>query len=272
MQNQTKNEAKTLFHSGIVDKNPRSRICIALQYWEGDREQAMRTARMMAGIERAPRSDVLFLFSYRRDANPPDEETLRIVTGVFPNTRVLKGTRAGTGHPDGCNALWVDTVTALSSISDSVRYAFTTEADVVPIRRDWINALKEETTKMTSKGAYISGFWQPRGNLAKRELEHINGNMLIDTNLPRRIQHIYHIPRTWAWDIYLAQFFHPIWIRGGWIFNSYTSGKKRVSSDSPNKSQDWTDEMFLGKQKEGYSVIHGIRGNSGETFLKKMFD
>lgn len=260
------------FNSPVLDPTPGERIVVSIQYWEGDRDKALRLARHLSGIERHYRKDVIFMLVYRRDALPPDDVTLEVLRQKFGTVHVVKGTRTGKGHPDGCNALWVDTVTALGMLAQHARYAFTTEADIIPLKRDWINALKVEAAEMEKTGKIVSGYWTGQGSddMRKRQWEHINGNMLVHTNITRKIAEIYFIPAGFAWDIWLGQYFKPHWKKGDWIYNGYVGGTTQNASDSPNKRGSWTDQEFFGLMDRGYSIIHGIRGEEGFDFLKKM--
>lgn len=242
---------------------------VALQYWDGDRDKACRLLRLWAEIEPVRRRDVWILITYRRDSSPPDEDTLELLTAKFPNTVVKKGLRSGVGHPMGCNDLWVDTMTEAAGFSQSIPYVFTTEADVIPLRRDWLNILKGEAFELQKAKKWISGHWSPK---SRHNAEHVNGNMLVSTDIARLVPQIYYIPYGHAWDIWLAQFFQQGWVKGEWIYNGYDGGAKEKESDSPNKKGEWLEEEFISLQKEGYTLIHGVRGEEGEKFLKKVFD
>ncbi len=265
-------DLRNTFENPILDPAPGERIVVSLQYWEGDRDKALRLARLLAGVERMKRDDVIFLIVHRRDATAPDPETLQILREKFGTVHVVKGVRPGEGHPDGCNALWVDTVTTLGMLAHHAKYAFTTEADVIPLRRDWINVLKAEAAEMEASGKIVSGFWTAQGHedLNYRQWEHINGNMLVHTNISRKVHKIYYVPPGWAWDIWLSQFFKPFWKKGDWIYNGYTGAITDNPWESPNKRKPWTADEFLELQEKGYSLIHGVRGEEGFDFLKKM--
>lgn len=264
--------SSAMFEEPVPDPNPQERIAITLQYWEGDRDKALELARFLAGIERGVRNDVVLLLVHRRDADPPDSETMEIVQRTFPAARAVKGVRTGRGHPGGCNALWVDSVMALAKLFPAVKYGFTTEADVLPLRRDWINALKIEAIAMEDSGALVSGHWSPGGDPKKRQMEHINGNMLVNTNIVRLVPQIFQVPPDWAWDLYLAAYFMPKWRKGDWIYNGYVGGGRVLESDSPNKRGEWYPEELMGLQQDGFSLVHGVRDDSGMKFLKKVID
>ncbi len=264
--------ASAMFEEPVADPSPGERIAVTIQYWEGDREKALELARFLASVERAPRRDVIFLMIHRRDAEPPDAETIEAVSKVFPEFRVITGTRTGRGHPAGCNALWVDSVLSLAKLFPVVKYAFTTEADVLPLRRDWINVLKTEALAMETEQAIVSGHWSPGGDTKKRQIEHINGNMLVSANIARLVPQIFQIGPDWAWDLYLAPYFQPRWRKGDWIYNGYVGGARVLASDSPNARGSWSDNELMCLQIDGFSLVHGVRDDSGMKFLKKVID
>ena len=252
------------FFSPVADPVPSAKVVIALQYWAGDRDKALALAALMADIEPAPRTDVIFVISHRRGSEPPDTDLVRLISSKFPNFVVVGGVRTGTGHPQGCNDLWVDTVTAIGQVSHLAKYAFTTEADVIPLRRDWINCLKVEMVALDSSGKLISGHWQGGG---RNQPDHINGNMLVHTNITRLIPMIYSIPTHQAWDVWLGQFFRPHWRKGSWIYNGYIGGPKVNPWDSPNHKGSWTPDEFRRLRGAGYALVHGVRDKSGIEFV-----
>lgn len=248
--------AVDVFNLPISDPSSGIPIILALQYWNGDREQAIRLARLMADVEREKRSDVVFLFVHRMDAQPPDKATIEHVATKFPRVHVHKGVRPGAGHPAGCNSLWTDVALKLYSMQSMAKYAWTFEADNVPIRRDWINRLKQEMVLMEATGAMVGGFYHA-ASTKPLQFEHINGNMLVRCDFAQKFQQIFSCPPNIAWDIYMARHVLPYARPGGWIYNAY-------------RQIGWHCRDYFSKQCDGAVLVHGIRDNSGTSFVRKI--
>ena len=80
-------------------------LVLALQYWNGDREQALTLAKRLADIEDKPRTDVMIEFVLRFDADEPLPTTIAYVAQKF-KVSVYRCKRRGEGHPAGCNTLF----------------------------------------------------------------------------------------------------------------------------------------------------------------------
>lgn len=181
---------------------PHDGFAIAIQYWAGDEQRALRVARLIADIEPQPRADV-HVYLIRRWDCPPSTDLDRTAAHVrtkFP-VGVLQSDEPGEGHPCGANVLWTYAMRQLAvrwlqgSGMPSVLLA---EHDSVPLSRDWIERLKLEHAAALSGGKRISGCLMERPG----PIPHVNGSMLM--HLSAWFDHpSLHVTPAWeAWDVW----------------------------------------------------------------------
>jgi hypothetical protein len=172
-------------------------LVIALQFWEGDQERAMRLARLIVDIEPEFRKDVTLALI---GAGTIDgARGVALDCNLKMRTFALRG-RDGIGHPDGANALWLSTMELLCEMwrtGDLERQdVFTIEADGCPLHRDWINRIKAEHAETNARGLRVTGA------LMLRPQPHINGSLVM--SIPWFFNHpsLGVTPPGEAWDIY----------------------------------------------------------------------
>jgi hypothetical protein len=182
------------------------KLLVAIQYWEGDRDDALKLGRLIADLEPKKRDDVEVVFAHRFDARPPDEETLSITKKKFSKVSVFKNARKATGWPDGCNALWLELMNwACLRVRDNdeqIDAVLTWEGDDVPMRRDWIDVLKKEW--QSKKEPWVMSHFV---NCPKKP--HWNGNMMVHPMLPVYIPGLNFVPPLEAWDTWNYQAMKP---------------------------------------------------------------
>jgi hypothetical protein len=162
---------------------PASRkMLLVLQFWEGDKAQAMALARLLADLEPAHSSLADFLFVHRFDCEP-DAESVKHVSRKF-NVLTHRSTRRSTGWPRGCNGLFFGGLEYLYHMSaenpKTPRYkaAFFMEADCCPLHRAWLPWLNAKWDAFNGS-AYVAGVKVEGPTVA----EHINGNCIMSGNL-----------------------------------------------------------------------------------------
>lgn len=156
------------------------RLAIALQFWDGDKAQALRLARFLADLEPGRREDVCLVFARRFDVEMSSElEEAMLYCGLkFAVTSIASG-REATGHPDGCFGLWAGTAERLvAERSDRWPFdnVFFVEADGVPMRWDWIEHLKRVHAEHLATGYRITGPRMYRGE------RHVNGSFVMHSS------------------------------------------------------------------------------------------
>ena len=235
------------------------RILLALQYWGGDKYQAMELARLIADIEPTHCSAADFLFVHRFDCKP-DESTMNHVGRKF-NVHKYRSPRRETGWPDGCNGLWYSTMEWVYHMIEAKKIpaykaVLTFEADCVPLRRDWINYLSERWDELAKGGkVFIAG----RKVESVGVHEHINGNAFFscDLNFLKWVVKGTRVPPGVGWDYHLAGEFR----RRGW-------------AEIPGLECRWgtktlTDEFLREELERGVVFLHGVKDRSALTFSRK---
>ena len=234
-----------------------NQIIIALQFWEGDKEAAMRNARRIADIEPKFREDTEIMFCARFDCEF-DEETITYVSLKFKTHR-FRSARRGTGWPHGCNEL------ALSSLHEvanryhtgewlNFKAAFLMEADCVPVANEWLDYLHAEWDEAASLGKEVAGCWLP---FHGKTFGHINGNLLIHPYLVRKRQ-IQGCAPDVGWDDWVAPQIEGVWFKTGFLKNLY-------------RATEVAEKDILTPWIEGKKVglIHGVKDLSIENYADK---
>lgn len=150
---------------------------IALQFWQGDRDKAMRLAKFIADIEPTKREDVDFLFLARHDCDH-DQITVGHVARRF-NVQLLKPKTRAVGHPHACWVMffsvleWVYHMKAAKKCPQ-YKWVLCFEPDCTPISKTWIDELKEEWNRLNKAVVGSETFhWQM----------HLNGNAMYSADL-----------------------------------------------------------------------------------------
>jgi hypothetical protein len=159
------------------------KILIALQYWEGDKAQALKLAEF---IGQTSSGDYLLA--------------------------MFEG-EAGLKYPDGPNLLAYRIFKEAVGYTD-IKCVLLIEADCIPVSKDWINQLSEEWDRAAGQGKMVLGHWQ------KESGGHINGNLMFDPRLAALIN-LGDSPPKRPWDIAYPPIFEPVWARTGLIKNLY---------------------------------------------------
>ncbi len=228
------------------------RIVLCIQYWAGDREQAMRNIRRIVDNELTFRNDFEICFVARFDC-PHDESTIEYARRKF-KVSTYTGFRRGTGWPYGCNDLVYDLFQegyrrVKSGEWAQVRALFLMEADCVPVNVDWLNRLTQEWSATEREGKWLTGwYWehpQPHG--------HINGNLLIHPNIFHYLPAVVGGPANIAWDAYLAPIFKPHWRPASFLENLY-------------KQVNIPRETLQRIADSGVVLIHGVKDACVEEF------
>jgi len=182
---------------------PPEGLIVAIQYWEGDEEPAMRLARCLADIEPARREDVTLALCRRFDCRPTAlaYETYMHCGAKF-RMMALQSRREGVGHPHGCNELWAGVMDQLSSAWSTGNLphhsVFLVEPDGAPVRADWLNQIIAEHQRTLLAGRRITG------PLTQHPLNHINGTLVAHFSLWQDRPSLHRTPSNQAWDAFHA--------------------------------------------------------------------
>ncbi len=237
-------------------------LVLNIQFWEGDKDQAMKLARLLADIEPMKREDVVVLFSARFDCSH-DPETIGYVSQKF-NVSTYKSTYKATGWPAGPNWLMansyqhcIERMRSNQMKGDAVLFI---EADCIPLARDWINQLIAE---YKACGKMILGYHH-MGNDGCNE--HINGNCIIHKDFWRTYRPILS-PTKIAWDADHAGAMLPNSAPSKLIWSDYQLGMKHNpwrGCDFVFEEKEYTDPRHpLYGQVVKPVWFHGIKGGMG---------
>lgn len=241
---------------------PSDKILIALQFWQGDKEQAMQLARLLADLEpkHCDRADLLLVSRFDCVV---DQATVKHVARKF-NTFSYISKRRGTGWPHGCNELFFGMLEWFYHKKEAgqipnYKAVFAIEADGIPITPNWIARLNEEWDEINRNAkVYVAGAWLNDG---PHGVGHINGNALFSgdtkfmTWLVRRVGGC-NSDVGWDW-IYAKDFKN--W---GW-------------QPIPQIKSVWrtpiTETIFKGEIEQGTVWYHGVKNQDGIKLCRKHF-
>lgn len=236
---------------------PPDKILLALQFWEGDRDQAMKVARLIADLEVRHSEKADFLFVSRFDCSH-DKPTLDHVSRKF-NVYTHISRRRETGWPGGCNGLFFGTMDYIYTVNVAKRFPIykailTFEADCVPLVPNWISEISREWDR--AQPAKMVGAYQtnPAG--------HVNGNCLLSGD----IRFLKYLTRDIAgctpmggWDYMLREEFR----RQGWKDSKMFRSWWGYPTTPPE-----TFEQLL---RENVVIFHGCKDSSVVEQVRKRF-
>lgn len=233
------------------------KLALVLQFHPGDRDTAMRLARMIADIEQLPRDDVQFYFAARYDA-AHDDDTVNYVRTKFPCTETITTFTKLTGWPQGPNAMAQDILLLFDKKRD-VDGLFLIEPDVVPLRKYWLNILIDEWLGAIAAGKIQLGAWRGSGPPGG----HLNGNCIliprIATWLRERGFEVGQMAGGIAWDCQIAAWTREYWATTGIIKNKFQSHK---ATEDDLLTPDLGDDPP--------AIIHGYKDDSAYLLARKM--
>lgn len=231
------------------------KILLALQFWNGDKVEAMKRARLIADLSFKHSDKADFLFFSRFDTTH-DPETIKHVSRKF-DTHYAVNRRRGIGWPSGCNDLFFGMVDWVYSQKEAGRVpdykailAF--EADSCPLHSNWINQLSESWDKAKSK---IHGPLLENG-------PHVNGNCLVSAEM-----------KFLKWLSRTKGGCSPI---GGWDYLMYGDFKPWGISDAPCMKSWWRvptmdSATYEGLLSQNVCFLHGVKDDSLVRLVRKKY-
>jgi hypothetical protein len=235
------------------------KFLVAIQYWEGDREDAFELMKLLADTvqEDNPWADLVVW--YRFDTTPPSGRLVEALERVFTKVYVLQGPQQVIGYPNGCNSLWSELVMKAYRLStESVRGApawaeyksvLAIESDTCPLSDDWLEKISQE---WDANKCVFMGTWIPVNNdhPSHPDIGHINGNAMFDIHLAKIVPSCMGTPCFRAWDTWHS----PAFKAAGWY------DTKLIQSMWNQKTI--TEKEIKTLKKNGCVLLHGIKDAS----------
>jgi hypothetical protein len=186
-----------------------TKILFCLLYWNEDRLQVEKLARLMADLLPEITEQAQLMFVARYDAKLPSMATQAHVQGKFEKVLVWQCNRKGEGFPGGCNEMAYGTFNHilterhLHGNFKDVTTIMILEGDVVFTRPGYIQELVKEWEKREDAGEqkYAVGAVQT-GKEEWHTVDHLNAVAMYDVELARLIPVIVGGPMHIGWDNY----------------------------------------------------------------------
>lgn len=225
------------------------KLLIALQFWEGDRAQALELGRFLADLEPKHQTQADLLLVHRVDCRAPTE-IVSHVSRKF-NTTVYKSPRSETGWPAGCNGMMESTVEWAYCMMDAKRIPqykaiFLCEADGGPVSRDWIAKMSNAWDMANARKPVVIA-----GPLVYGPSEHINGNCMLSGDL-NFLRWMVRGPKEQS--------------RGGWDYVLWPTLKQKGAANilgmrSYYNSPHFSLDQYHQFQNEDVIWMHGDKGS-----------
>lgn len=227
-------------------------------FWEGDREPAMKLARLIADLEPGHCDKADFLFVSRFDSKH-DDATVRHVSRKF-NVYTHTSKRRGTGWPMGCNAIFFGMLEwayhkMAAGMVPHYKSILVLGADGAPLRNDWIEPfVTSQRPDVFMSGALILD--PVNGH------DHINGDCALLSGDLKFLKWltlgIGDVSAHAGWDWVLSADFK----RWGWKNLPFV--KSVWNRQGRFTQQDWEDEVNLGTV-----WFHGVKNYDLQNLARK---
>ncbi len=237
---------------------------IALQFWEGDRNAAIRLAKYISDLERGRNDFADILLVNRFDCRPIE----RVDAGLSRKFNLYHWrTRSRVeGWPAGCNAMWISTIEWVRSMSyggkiPRYNFIFTCEADGAPIQRDWIVRLHQSWNQANSiRPVTIAG--PIVGNPEGPVYPHVNGNCLVSG-----------AQGDLDWLLKTVPTIHP---HCGWDYGIRDELARRGWADTPDIKSYYNTPMFSREEYEkmvsdNLTWVHGDKSGCLVDYGRERF-
>ena len=233
------------------------KILLAIQFWERDKEQAMKVARLIADLQPGFCDIADFMFVARFDCEQ-DMKTIEHVSRKFNVHHFINSRFRGAEWPHGCNSLWFGTMDYIFSMTEAKRIpdykaVLTFEADSSPLSPNWISELSQAWDKANVKVL---------GAMQTNPAPHVNGNALFSCDLP--------------FLKWIARDIAGCTPHAGWDFVLANAFKKKGWADCPAMRSWWgyptmSKETFDQLGREGVVFFHGCKDDSMVRHVRERF-
>lgn len=239
---------------------PEDRILLVLQFWSGDKKQAMELAKFITDLQPGRCENADFLFVSRFDC-AHDAEVIKYVSKKF-NVFHYVSKRRGTNWPIGCNELffgsleWVYHKMQARQIPQ-YKLVFAFEPDSVPLSPNWVSEFSRAWDRECAKHETFVF-----GALLQYPGPHVNGNALYSGN-----------PAFLHWLVKQVGGVQP---NGGYDYILYSDFKRWGARDFPQLKSYWNcktlpDAACEAEIAKGTLFLHGVKDRSLLNFARRKF-
>lgn len=229
------------------------KLVLALQFYIGDREKAMRLARLIADAEPKPRTDVEFVFVARYDCEH-DFKTIEHVRQKFPTHWITTYTK-WRGWPGGPNAMARDLLEWTAANRKEVDGLLMIEPDCVPTSAFWLNAIMDEWNDALMADKWLMGAWRDSGG----PHGHINGNCVVKPNFATLVHTNDLIGPGLAWDCAVSPYARERWYITGAIKNCFEARNATVEHLFDADMGEYCPALVHGfKDDSAYEIAKGL--------------
>lgn len=259
-------------------------LAIALQTWgtlskPGDVRASIELTQLISDLEPEYRADCYWMMMFRRDT-PVDLQNI-CVQNLRQKFRCdgFIARNYGDGWPYGPNQLWMSTMSEAwgrwiehSKAPRKGTFPYngllTMESDCVPLRADWISALTKEWTERVinagtwedheedAEAGHAIG-WPKYEAMGHKEVDHLNGNMIIRPDYLAR--HRINYTTSDSWDVANKKDFMAFGLDTNLILQHYRRGSI-VKDEIP----------FLIKNGTIPALFHGCKDDVGKKARRMM--
>lgn len=204
-------------------------MILALQYCENDFARSMKLAKLMADLEPSHRQDVVLALVRDSSFAPPSAAVCSVAnycSSKFSVEQVILP-QSDQGWPRGPNRQWsgmMEHFSQMRACGSDRRYdtIFVFDGgDGVPLHREWIDLLMTEHARTLAEEKLITGTL----GIDNTNRFHINGNLILETEIWQKLTELHDCPDHDAWDCYHSQSFYPhaslsTIVRNDWRYQS----------------------------------------------------
>lgn len=237
---------------------PEDRILLCLQFYSGDKKQAMELAKFISDLQPGKCENADFLFVSRFDCTH-DEAVIREVSKKFRVFHYISK-RRGTGWPIGPNELWFGTMEWVFHMMQAkkvpqYKMVFTFESDCVPLSANWVSECSRAWDRECAKHETFVF-----GALLQYPGWHINGNAMFSGN-----------PAFLHWLVKQVGGVQP---NGGWDYILYADFKRWGARDFPQLKSYWNckhlpESACEAEIAKGTIFLHGVKDRSLLDFARR---
>ncbi len=247
----------------------KNKILIVMQCWEGDKEMAMKVARLLADMESEPSKIADVMLSFKE--TKPDLDTASYVARKFGQVHIFQPQRTSKGWPASCNDCFFESYGHFYTNCRQKKWdydvALFIEPDVVPLVKNWIEVLRDE---WYGSGKHVVGALYVPFSAQSYQRAHINGNLMMGWQFYKDVKGFHSCPVTIGWDAF-------------WFKELLKHGmpSRFIYSDHARKSIT-CDELFAKKNlppSHPYLVtgiqpvlFHGIKSLDAYNCVRKKFN